>query len=159
MTSAWTRRCSAQIKSHGMTWPSGACSRRSRTTYDEACGSGFPVPHALVRQSLSLPLRRRNLPRRRLQFRLATERDLRHLYELLDRGRRAAHVQLLHQEREPLLERLAERRFRALVHRPELRLERADRLLACLVEELLLGVVRFLLFECVLLEPRVHLGL
>ena len=59
---------------------------------------------------------------------------------------RALHPQLLEQECERLLEIGADARANVLGQVPEATLERADRLLATLVEELLLAVALFALF-------------
>src|SRR5204862_1944295 len=67
--------------------------------------------------------------------------------------------QLTHEKCEALLERLADRAARVLADRPHPALERTDRFLPCLVDELLLSVIRLPFFGRVLTQPRVHLSL
>src|SRR5262245_44926619 len=98
-----------------------------------------------VGQTFGFFLSGRNLPARRGDFRLTIDRKVRDLHELRHRRRRVIDLQLLHQEREALFERLADGLPRALADAPHLLLEGADRLLAGLVDELLFGVLRFAL--------------
>src|SRR5438105_13233365 len=88
---------------------------------------------------------------------LALDRHLRRRDEARDEGRGAGDFELTHQERELLLEGLADRATRLAAEIPHLPLERTDRLLARLVDELLLGVLRLPLFLRVRAHPRVHL--
>src|SRR5882762_48895 len=75
---------------------------------------------------------------------------------LVRRRPRALHAQLLEQERERFLEIRPDRRANVGGKIPEPPLERSDRLLAALVDELFLGVAFLPLFLGFHLDPRVH---
>src|SRR5665647_1235892 len=77
--------------------------------------------------------------------------------EALDRVRGPANAQLLEEEAEGLVVRERDLRLHVLRQVPELALEGAERLLAALVVELLIGVALLALIAGVLVEPRVDL--
>src|SRR2546426_6795990 len=71
---------------------------------------------------------------------------------------RVGHAQLLEQERERPLEVGADRAAHVFGKIPQLPLERSDRLLAALVDELLLGIALLPLVLALGLHPLVELG-
>src|SRR5712671_422637 len=99
-----------------------------------------------VGQTFGFFLRSGNGPAGGDDLRVAIDRQRRHLDELRNRGRRVVDLQLLHQEREALLERRPDGLAYALAQAPHLLLERADGLLAGLIDELLFRVFRLALF-------------
>src|SRR3989454_11209449 len=73
-------------------------------------------------------------------------------------GARVGHAQLLEQERERPLEVGADRAAHVFGKIPQPPLERSDRLLAALVDELLLGIALLPLVLALGLHPLVELG-
>src|SRR5438128_453104 len=107
----------------------------------------------LIRKALSFFLRSRNLAAGSDDFGLAIDRHLRRAHERRDGVGRAGDLELLHQKRESVLERLADGPPDFLAHAPHPLLEGADRLLARLVDELLLGILRLPFLGRVLAHP------
>src|SRR5882672_12387907 len=113
----------------------------------------------LICEAFGLLLGSRDLPAGRDDLGLAIDRNLRRLDEPRDDRRRVVDLELLHEEREALLQRLSDGFPDILAEIPHAVLEWTERLLARFVDELLLGVLRLALFGGVLAQPRVHLGL
>src|ERR1043166_4115722 len=145
MTNSWKRRSLRASPSRGMNSRSEARKKACRTTS--------------VGQTFGFFLSSRNLSAGGEDLFVAADRQHRRLHELRDRRGRVVDLQLLHQERKTLLERLPDRLARAVADAPHLLLERADRLLARLVNELLFGVLGLALLGRVRAHPLVHLRL
>src|SRR6188508_2819974 len=96
----------------------------------------------LVGQTFCLLLCCRDLPTRRDDLGLAVDRHRGRMDEPRHRRRGVPDFELLHQEREALLERLANRPTMIGLDAPHLLLERTDGFLARLVNELLFSVFR-----------------
>src|SRR2546422_8143219 len=113
----------------------------------------------LICETFGLFLGHGDLPAGRDDLGLAIDWDLRRLDEPRDDRRRVVDLELLHQEREALLQRLPDGLPDILAEIPHAVLEWTERLLTRFVDKLLLGVLRLALFGGVLAQRRAHLGL
>src|SRR5436190_10318239 len=114
-TSSWRLRNSRRTRFRGAISRSGARKKACATTS--------------VGQTFGFFLRSCNLPTRGDDLGVAIDRQRLGLDELRDGRLRVVDLQLLHQEREALFERLTDGLTRAFAHAPHLLLERTDCLL------------------------------
>src|SRR5215467_10502466 len=128
--------------------PSASSVRRAGL---QACQRGgpegppyVPIKSALISEPFRFLLSRRYFSAGGENLTLAIDRQGRRADEFRHHRRRVVDLQLVHQEREPLLKRLADSLAGVRIDAPHLMLERAERLLARLVDELLLRVLRLL---------------
>src|SRR5437660_605069 len=119
------------MRFRGASWRSGApkkvCATTSRAFFIP-CGlrKAQSVVYALVGETLGPFLGFGDLSGGREDFHFAIDRQRLDLHELRNRRGRVVDLQLLHQKREALLERLADGLARVLADAPHLLLERTD---------------------------------